>query len=113
MMDADLIITNMDGAALLAVYDMLPVGGLRKRDIIAEIDRRMSPPAEPGAADVEAVAELVYESMREAANYGREKPPKWVEGGNAIAQDEARKTARKILARLLAARRPGPERTPA
>jgi len=52
-----------------------------------------------GNQPVEAVAEVVYDTMM--FNSGRldcRPAPPWVHGGNSLAQDEARDAARKILA---------------
>jgi len=48
---------------------------------------------------IEVTAKQVYQSMRIA----RTNPsPEWVEGGNSIMQDEARRSAKAILAEVFA-----------
>ncbi|GAB1340902.1 hypothetical protein [Gemmatimonas sp.] len=50
----------------------------------------------------EAIARLVYAAMQTLSDEGQQYP--WVEGGNATAQDEARRAADQILALMPAPR---------
>ena len=52
----------------------------------------------PSLPDVEAVAKRIYEAMRLAAHAHEpdRKTPEWVERGNSLMQDEARRVARFI-----------------
>lgn len=50
--------------------------------------------AEPNYAKAEEVAKIVYDAMLYDRTHIR---PDWVEGGNSLAQDEARRAARKII----------------
>lgn len=56
---------------------------------------RPSPSAEPTEEQVEAAAIIVYAAMQSVSREGQTKP--WVEGGNSLAQGEARRAARAAL----------------
>ncbi len=55
------------------------------------------PVPEPSAEQTEEAAKLIYESMRFAVP-DRKLTRDWVERGNSLMQDEARRTARAVLA---------------
>jgi hypothetical protein len=58
-----------------------------------------TPPPEPPTDDeIEEAAKLIHASMRFAV-FGEHCTSDWVERGNSLMQDEARRTARALLER--------------
>jgi len=56
------------------------------------------PPAPPTDDEIEEAAKLIHASMRFAV-FGEHCTSDWVERGNSLMQDEARRTARAVLER--------------
>jgi hypothetical protein len=60
---------------------------------------KLSPPPEPPTdEEIEEAAKLIYASMR-FAHPDRSYTRDWVERGNSLMQDEARRTARTVIER--------------
>jgi hypothetical protein len=65
---------------------------------INELRVILAQPENPECSEVERVAQIVFEAMRFSAGTSASTPP-WVEGGNSLMQDCARKAAHDILNR--------------
>jgi hypothetical protein len=84
-----------DGAAILFDGAMVPI-----EEVVRELNGRpaATPAPEPSEDRTEETAKLIYTSMRFAVAEEGRGSCDWVERGNSLMQDEARRTARAILA---------------
>lgn len=88
-------------AAMLEVIARWDQSGVDLREQLARAERDKPAPSAAGASEVtqEDIAKVVYAAMKWAAERAEKgRPPEWVDRGNSLAQDEARRFARDIAA---------------